>query len=91
MSTKKNVNIAAEFPRSWAELNTYYNGYLKDDAVPALNIMLQLPFAFMVGIWIDFLNENGVDLDVQSLNLELIEQSVYESLQILENTISHFS
>ena len=45
----------------------------------------------MLGIWIDFFNENGVDLDVQSLNLELIEQSVFESLQILENSINHFS
>ena len=67
------------------------NNYSKNDNVPTLDLLLNLPFAFMVGVWIDFFNENGVDLDVQSLNLELIEQSVFESLQILENSISHFS
>lgn len=88
---KKNIIIARDFPRSWAELNTFYNNYLKNDDVPVLVLLLQLPFPFQIGIWIDFFNENGIDLDVQSLNLALIEQSVFESLQILENSISHFS
>ena len=85
------MNIKEKFPLSWKEFNTYYTKKWSGNSLSLTGDFLQLPFAYAVGIWIDFFNDNGIDLDVQSLNLELIEESVYDSLQILEHSIGHFS
>lgn len=79
------------FPKCWKELNEFYNDHYSNDAMVEVAQALELPFAFTVGIWMHFFQDNGFDLDVQSLDLRLIEVSVMEHLQALENTIGHFS
>ena len=85
------INIQKKFPLSWIEFNSYYTEKWISNSMLTVEQLFQLPFAYSVGIWIDFFNANGIDLDVQSLNLLLIEESVWECLQILEHSIGHFS
>lgn len=83
--------LEKSFPKSWNELNEFYNEQYLGKTNIKLTQAMDLPFAFTVGIWMQFFQENGFDLDVQSLDLIIIEASVAECLQALENTISHFS
>ncbi len=85
------MHIKEKFPLSWAEFNSYYAEKWSVHTSFDVEKLLQLPFAYSVGIWIDFFKTNGIDLDVQSLNLTLIEESMYECLQVLEHSIGHYS
>ncbi|TAH26717.1 MAG: hypothetical protein EAZ07_03420 [Cytophagales bacterium] len=83
--------ILNDYPKCWAELNEFYSNKYSNLGIGDIEKVLELPFAFLMGFYVEFFTENGIEVDVQSLNLELIEQSVWESFQILENTIGHFS
>jgi hypothetical protein len=57
----------------------------------SLLAFFDLPFEFQLGVWMVFFQANAIDLDIQSMQLADIESSVDDCLQMLENSIGHYS
>lgn len=85
------VNVEQLYPLSYLELKNYYDENHINEIFPDINSLLKMPFIFSIGIWIDFFKINGIDLDTQSLDILLIQESVAECLYALEKSISHYS
>lgn len=85
------ADVAHLYPLSYLELKNYYNGNHTNEIIRDIESLLQMPFIFSIGIWIDFFKTNGIDLDTQSLDITLIQESVWECMYTLEKSISHYS
>ncbi|HEX8548968.1 MAG TPA: hypothetical protein VF691_18525 [Cytophagaceae bacterium] len=50
-----------------------------------------LPFEFQIGVFIKFLQENTIDLDISDSSMEGFNSSILEGMKIYQNIAGHYS
>jgi hypothetical protein len=91
MSTLNLAYIQVEAPNAWQQFTEFYQESLQ--AYPKMKgISIQdVPMEMLVGLFVLFFRENGMELDVSNFEFEDLSSVVEDNFKILQQTMQHFS
>lgn len=90
--TSIHSKIQEDAPKAWADFEKFYQeiiGSLSEE-IKKINF-LEFPFSMQFGVYIAYFQDNGMEMDVQTMNFEFIQTTVYEMFIAHERIMDHYS
>jgi hypothetical protein len=80
--------LAQEAPKAWLDFTNYANQF---NAYTSANDIKQLPFEMQLGVYLRYLQENNVEIDLINPEMSVLESSIKDAFVAFEKVISHYS
>ena len=83
--------LPVQSPRAWEDFIIFYTKLEKENGLIQPLEFLNLPFEMQFGVFVSYFNDNGLDVDIQNWNIELLKTTICETFNLHENMMSHYS
>jgi hypothetical protein len=91
MPTLNQAYIQFDAPNAWKQFTEFYQESVQP--YPKLrDISIEdLPMEMLVGLFVRFFRENGMELDVSNFEFEDLSSVIEDNFKVLQQTMQHFS
>jgi len=83
----KVAEIAQNSPNSWADFVEFYNSNFEKHQI----VIENLPFEFLLGLYLRYFNENGIEIDLSNTEFQELENEIVKAFAWQEVNRNHFS
>jgi hypothetical protein len=85
------IRIQSSAPKAWEDFKKFYSDNF-GNLEPLKKIdFTTLPFEMQLGIFLKYFRENGVEPDVQNLDISELENTIADLFEDYERMTGHFS
>ena len=79
--------IKSNSPNAWADFIEFYDTNFGNTKLK----IETLPFEFLVGVYLVFFSENGIEIDLGNIELQELENEIIKTFAWQEVNRNHFS
>lgn len=80
--------LEQEAPKAWKDFSVYASRF---NAYSSSNNISTIPFEMQLGIFLSYLQENQVEIDLINPEMSVLENSIKEAFINFEKVIGHYS
>lgn len=91
MSTLNLAYIQVEAPNALEQFTAFYQESLQPYPKMKGVSIQDVPMEMLVGLFVRFFRENGMELDVSNFEFEDLPSVIEDNFKILQQTMQHFS
>ena len=84
-------HLQTEYPNAWKDFEDFLNELCNSYGFNSPITFINYPFEFQLGVFYRYFNENGIELDICNIELDLIPSVIEENFKGHNQAVTHFS
>jgi hypothetical protein len=85
------AHLKENYPNAWKDFDDFVHEIYQTNSFVASIAFEAYPFEFQLGVFYRYFNENGIELDICNIELELIPSVIEENFKGHDQAVKHFS